>query len=341
MPVTPETAANDGLDGVDCFEYWREAMGRTRVAEMTSDHVATFKANVRQARLGPTVVLGTAFPSIRVRRTGRMIRQSDEELYHLTMLTAGRGAVALPDSGRAQTLVPGQFHLVSSSQPYESRFSGAAAAHPRTEGIGIDLPVSLLPVPPRRIRHLLGRALPGQQGTGAILASFLLGLDRQLPTLRPIEATRLSTVAVDLLSACLARELDAEDTLPEETRHRAMLHDVRAFVRHHLHDPDLTPSKIAEAHHVSLSYLHRLFTRDSQGVTLAAYIRRQRLAKAYRDLTDPALRTLPIHAVAARCGINQASAFTRAFKAAYGISPSDHRHGGAAKSLPRTEAQAG
>ncbi|MER5747147.1 AraC family transcriptional regulator [Streptomyces sp. NPDC002225] len=330
MPMTTETAGSDGLYGVDCFEHWREVLGRSRVAEMTSDHVTNFEATVRQARLGPAVVTGTAFPSILVRRTVRMIRQCDEELYHLTMLTAGCGAVASSGSERTETLTPGYFHLATSSQPYESRFSGTPStgtAHPRTEGIGIDLPVSLLAVPPRRVRHLLGRVLPGQQGTGAILATFLLGLERQLPALGPVEATRLGTVAVDLVSACVARELDAEDTLPEEIRRRTMLHDVRVFVRHHLHDPDLTPSKIAAAHHVSLSYLHRLFTRDSHGTTLAAYVRHQRLAKAYQDLIDPALRNLPIHAVAVRCGITHASAFTRAFKAAYGMSPSDHRHG--------------
>ncbi|MYR59572.1 helix-turn-helix domain-containing protein [Streptomyces sp. SID625] len=329
MPVTPETAGSDVLDGVECFEHWREVMGRSRAAEMTSDHVTTFSATVRQAQLGPVAVLRTAFPSIRVRRTERMIRRCDDELYHLTMLTAGHGTVASVGPGGTQRFTPGHFHLVTSSQPYDSWFAGTpgtGGAPPRAEGIGIDLPASSLPIPPHRVRHLLGRVLSGQQGTGAVLAAFLLTLDRQLPALRPAEATRLGAVAVDLLSACLARELDAEDALPEETRHRAMLHDVRAFVRRHLHDPGLTPSKVAAAHHVSVSYLHRLFTRGSQGTTLAAYIRRQRLAKAYRDLVDPALSALPIHAVAARCGMPHPSAFTRAFKAAYGISPSDHRH---------------
>ncbi|MCX5384800.1 AraC family transcriptional regulator [Streptomyces sp. NBC_00083] len=318
-----------GADGPDCFERWREVMGRSRAAEMTSDHAATFTATVRQARLGPVTLLATAFPSIRVRRTGRMIRRSDEEVYHLTMLTSG--------SAPTRTLTPGHMHLVTSSQPYDSRFRaapGAEPAHPRTEGIGIDLPVSLLPLPPRRVSHLLGRVLHGHEGTGSLLTAFLHGLDRQLPALRPAEAARLGSVVVDLLAAHLASELDVEDALPPETRQRAMLHDVRAFIRQNLHDPALTPSMIAAAHHVSLSYLHRLFTRDSHGTTLVAAIRHQRLTKAYRDLLDPALRSVPIHVIAARCGFTHASAFTRAFKTAYGIAPSDHRHGHTAPPTP-------
>ncbi|MBO1415252.1 helix-turn-helix domain-containing protein [Streptomyces sp. FH025] len=44
------------------------------------------------------------------------------------------------------------------------------------------------------------------------------------------------------------------------------------------------------------------------------------------ELADPALRTLPVHAIAARCGIPGASDFSRAFKTTYGLSPREHRH---------------
>ncbi|MFD7020960.1 AraC family transcriptional regulator [Streptomyces sp. NPDC059161] len=316
-----------GHAGADRFEQWREALGRSRAVEMTSDHAATFTATVRQAQMGPVVAVGTAFPSLHVKRTDPMIRRCDEELYHVTMLTAGRGIAS--GSGSAQPFSAGQVHLVTSSEPYESRFWGTpdgGQKPPAVEGIGLDLPVSLLPVPSHRVRRLVGRAMPAEQGVGAILAAFLLSLDRQMPALRPVDAARLGTVAVDLLATFLTRELDDKDVLSQETRLRTMLHEVRAFVRQHLHDPELTPSTIAAAHHVSLSYLHRNFTHESQGTTLAAFIRRQRLQKAYHDLMDPNLRALPIHAIAARCGIAQAPTFTRAFKAAYGISPSDHRH---------------
>ena len=105
-----------------------------------------------------------------------------------------------------------------------------------------------------------------------------------------------------------------------------MVESVRAFIRQHIHDPRLTPSLIAAAHHISVSYLHRVFTGQSEGETVAAWIRGRRLESAYRDLADPALRAMPIQAVAARWGIHRASDFSRAFKAAYGVSPSEHRH---------------
>ncbi|MFF0222770.1 helix-turn-helix domain-containing protein [Streptomyces sp. NPDC004629] len=38
------------------------------------------------------------------------------------------------------------------------------------------------------------------------------------------------------------------------------------------------------------------------------------------------MRVTPIHAIAARSGFPRAADFTRAFRRAYGVSPSDYRH---------------
>ncbi|WP_399054248.1 AraC family transcriptional regulator [Streptomyces evansiae] len=315
-----------GTTGSESFEQWRETMRHTRAAELTSDHADTFTAVVHQTQVGSVSVLRTSFPSIQVRRTQRMIRRCDQELYHLTLLTSGSGLVET--GGAPQPLTAGNLHLVASPQPYDARFRGepgASGERAHVDGVGVDLPMSMLPLPARRVRPLLGRALPADRGAGVLLATFLTGLAAQAALLRPGEAARLSTATVDLLSAWLAGELDIEGSLPPQTRQAVMLHRVKSFILQNLHHPDLTPSVVAAAHHVSLSYLHREFTRDSQGETLAAFIRRQRLAKAYRDLADPALHDLPVHVVAARCGIPQASVFTRAFKATHGMTPSDHR----------------
>jgi AraC-like DNA-binding protein len=82
---------------------------------------------------------------------------------------------------------------------------------------------------------------------------------------------------------------------------------------------------IAAAHHISLSYLHRVFQQQAQGETVAAWIRARRLEGARGDLADPSLRGTPIHAIAARWGLRPDD-FARAFRAADGVSPRDFRH---------------
>ncbi|KAB1980228.1 helix-turn-helix domain-containing protein [Streptomyces triticiradicis] len=306
----------------DRFDYWRELIAQTRSNDFTSAHSAEFWGEVRLLELGPTTVMHTSFLPTRFRRSPRMVRQCDRELYHLTlMLDEG---MALDHAGRTTTFNSHDLHLADSSHPYDFR-----PAYDRerrvVRGVGVDVPKALLPLPQHRVRELLNRRLSGHEGIGALLTDFLAGLDRQADTLRPSEASHMGRVVVDLLAAWIGQLLDADTALSSETRRTALTERIRAFVRQNLHDPELTPSAIAAAHHISVSYLHRLFQQQTQGETVAAWIRGQRLEGVRRDLADPALGTTPIHTLAARWNFPRAADFTRTFRAAYGLTPKQYR----------------
>ncbi|SES21165.1 transcriptional regulator, AraC family [Streptomyces sp. yr375] len=314
---------SEDVPAEDRFDYWRELVGRTRSSEIISDHAADFWAEHRLMELGPVTVSRMSFRPTRYRRTPQMVRRSDPELYHLTLLTDG--GLALDHAGRASTFTPRDLHLADSSQPYDVRSAADDRQGPVVGGMAVDFPKVLLPLPPHRVRELLGRGLPGQDGIGVLLAEFLLGLERQADVLQPSDAPRLGTVVLDLLSAWFAQLLEAEAALEPETRGRATAERIQAFIRQNLHDPELSPPLIAAAHHISVSYLHRIFQQQSQGETVAARIRRGRLESARRDLATPSLCCTPIHTIAARWGYPRASDFTRSFRAAYGLSPKDYR----------------
>lgn len=68
------------------------------------------------------------------------------------------------------------------------------------------------------------------------------------------------------------------------------------------------------------------------GISLSEYIRRRRLTLAAFELADPALRVLD---VAVKYGYSSADAFSRAFRALHGITPSEARqHGQPLKAYP-------
>ena len=100
---------------------------------------------------------------------------------------------------------------------------------------------------------------------------------------------------------------------------------MRSFIDRRLHDPVLGPTTIAAAHHVSTSYVHKLFA--GAGTTVTTWIRAQRLEHARRDLSDPAMAAVPVHHIATRWGFAHHSTFTRAFRSAYGMAPRDFRDG--------------
>lgn len=111
--------------------------------------------------------------------------------------------------------------------------------------------------------------------------------------------------------------------VPPNTRHRALMAQIHAFIWRNLGDAQLAPDSIAAAHHISVRYLHKLFQQD--GHTVAGYIRERRLERCQRDLADPRLAVRPIQAIAARWGFSSPGHFSQAFRGAYGLSPRQFR----------------
>jgi AraC family transcriptional regulator len=86
-------------------------------------------------------------------------------------------------------------------------------------------------------------------------------------------------------------------------------------------DGELSLADIARAAHFSPYHFHRIFT-GMTGEPVMACLRRLRLARAAHQL---AYGTKPVTEVAMRAGFDAPEAFTRAFRTAYGASPSAWR----------------
>jgi AraC-like DNA-binding protein len=305
------------LPECDRFEAWTERMGRTHAPmQLASDRAADYRGEQRIIGLGDVIVWPATFDHLVFRRTPKLVRQSDPEVYHLSLLLKGEASA---DWGRRQAAYRvNEFHTNSSSSSYDIH----TGPEPVTM-VGVEIPRSLVAVPGHRADQVIGRRISGREGIGALLAQFLLHLVSDTAAYRPTDAPRLGVVAADLVTAVFAHAVDADPGLPPESRGRTLFLQIKAFIGRRLDDPDLTPAVIAAAHHVSRSYLYRLF--QAEGLAVASYIRDQRLEHARRDLADPRLRSLPVHAVAARWGFPRAAEFTRAFRSAYGVPPGELR----------------
>lgn len=279
-----------------------------------------FRGWVRAMPLGAVQVSAMAYSSYVTRRTPRLIRVSDPEIFAFGVTKSGSHVI---EQNRNRTAVrPGELLFFESSRPFETHADG--------ECILIQFPRTLLPLPDRHVTQLICRALPGDQGIGQLLTAFLTHLAESGTTYTPRDGARLGTVGMDLVTATLAHFLEREDDMPSETRQRVLFTQITSFIERHLADCTLTAVEIAEAHHISVRSLHRIF--QQHGVTVRSWMRGRRLEGCRRDLADPLKHHLPIHAIATRWGFSQPSDFTRAFRVLHGITPSDyrnqvHRHG--------------
>jgi AraC-like DNA-binding protein len=193
-------------------------------------------------------------------------------------------------------------------------------------------PHKSLPLSQERIRQLTAVAVSGRYGSGALVPPFLLRLARHLDEYDPASTPRLADNALDLLMTSFAERLECRSAVPAETRRRALLLRIHAFIDARLDDPELDPAGIAAAAHISTRYLYKLF--EGEGLTVAGWIRSRRLEHCRRDLLDPALRHQTVSAIAARWGITDPAQFSRQFRMAFGQAPSEYRQALAACRLP-------
>ncbi|MEZ0027698.1 AraC-like DNA-binding protein [Kitasatospora sp. MAP12-15] len=296
------------------FEWWCELVDQDLApTHIVSEHRGDFQASAVGWELGPVSVSGFSCPRLRSERTPELIRQSDPEMWELGYVVDG-AMVMEQDRSRAQVQA-GDLLLYDTSRPLT-----AQVVTDRNRVTILHLPKAALPLPERSLRQLLSRRLPAH-GSGALLAEFLRGLTGERWT--GLEAEHLGSTATQLASAFLAGMADREGLLPPETRQTVLLREVKTFIGEHLADPRLSPQTVADAHCISLRYLHHLFQEEQQ--TVSAFIRELRLDRCRTDLAQPGLAKHAVGTIGARWGFADAAAFSRAFKAAYGVPPGEYR----------------
>ncbi|WP_329423495.1 helix-turn-helix domain-containing protein [Streptosporangium sp. NBC_01495] len=308
------------------FDSWLDHMFRQVVAPMmvTCDDPAGFRGSIKSTALGPVHVSAVGASPCEAYRTSQMIRRSDPELFQLAFNL--RGETTITQDRRCAPSQPSDLVLYHTSRPHQVRTRQVRTGLDEyaTRGVMVVFPATLLPLPPHKVERLTATPLSGREGVGALLAGFLTRMTAGTDRYGAVESLRLGGILIDLLTTVLAHRLNADATVPPETRRHTLLLRIHAFIQQHLADPNLSPATISAAHDISIRTLHRLF--QTQEATVAAWIRDQRLRHCRRDLRDPLLGHRSIHAIATRWGFTDLSRFSHTFRNAYGLSPREYRH---------------
>ena len=273
------------------------------------------RGQVDQAQIGPVTVAAIRSSAMEFSRTTELIRDSDLGLCKIDLGAGGQGVYE--QDGRESLLRPGEFHLIDLSRPSH------VAVERSHEGAAVIFPRALLPVRDNDIRNLTAIRFSPREPYAALVSSLVQELQRHLDAYGSARDSRIGTAFLDLLALAVTARLDRVPAAPAESRQRAMLLRIHAFVEQHLGDSALSPTVIAAAHHISVRTLHKLY--ETEDDTLAASIKRRRLERCRRDLLDPGLSHPPVGAVGIRRGFPDATAFSRAFRAAYGLPPAEYR----------------
>ncbi|MEW1546937.1 helix-turn-helix domain-containing protein [Streptomyces tsukubensis] len=173
------------------------------------------------------------------------------------------------------------------------------------------------------VLHGLNRSpVTGGSRLGALLSPFLSGLADSAAHSEPAVSEALVRDGVNLMATAAAEQLRRAEP-PSCGVELSLLSRILDHVELHLADAGLSPEMIADANHISVRYLHKLF--QEQGLTVSRWIQRRRLEECRRELLPRGGSQRTIAAVAGRWGFVSPPHFSRVFRAAYGMSPSEWR----------------
>lgn len=242
--------------------------------------------------LGSVGIYGISGTPQQLVRSPRAVRQSPTE--SLKVCSMRRGRCTIEQSGRELTVRPGEFALYDTAIPYRLTFQDLWQCEVMTA------PSKALKTPLAALDKAKEHSWSAMTGTGAVLTQFISSC------------------------ASLLAGIVLEDFEPAADRSEGLFrHEIELYIDRRLQDPGLSLESIASSHHVSVRTVQRLFAGTGKGVT--GLVRSRRLQATRRDLADPRSAHLTIADVAARWCIHDAQWLAKAFKAEFGMSPSEYR----------------
>lgn len=186
-------------------------------------------------------------------------------------------------------------------------------------------------VPRHLLQHRLdfsdrctGRAISCKAGLGRIAFDYLSSLFEQAETLAPEHRQMLLDSSVDFIATAIATQFDHQIGLRTNLQSLHLKQACR-FIDDHIKDPGLGPEMIARSMGISVRYLHHLFQTNETSVN--RHVLLERLAGCARAMSHPKHAKTSISAMAFDWGFNSSAHFSRVYRAEFGVTPREYKHG--------------
>jgi AraC-like DNA-binding protein len=293
----------------DRLDAWRDLIRDSFVAlDIVADHAEGFTGRVRSTDLGHLNLASVESGTQVVTRTPHLARL-DAEVY-LQVGLLNRGSALLQQDGREAVLAPGDFAVYETDRPFSWGLKGdwelLVFTWPRAS-VRLHATVS---------QALTARCIDGSGGLGAIVGRMLRDLVSAPPELSVDGGIRLGYDISELVTTVASER--ARPSEPERSSD-SLVRRIDEYIAERLSDPNLGPSDIASAHFISTRHLHRLFA--GRGRTVTQQIQHLRLERCQLELRHQGYDDRSITEIAWRWGFPDLATFSRAFRNAYGMTP--------------------
>jgi AraC-like DNA-binding protein len=248
----------------------------------------------------------------RVMRSAAQVRASDRA--YLKIVAPFVGCAGVEQQGREAWVTPDQWSLYDTTDSY-------AVANPvRVEHLIVMVPKARLVERGLPLEQLVARRLGGSGGVSRLALETMRSAWRELPGMSDTAAEGVGEAIANFVHLSML-ELAGQGTAL--TQREQLRERIKRHVQQHLGDPGLSVDALALALNCSRRQLYVAFAEEPDGV--AGYIQRRRLEACREALGDPTQSHRSITEIAFAHGFSSMAHFSRAFRAALGLPPSDWR----------------
>jgi len=272
---------------------------------------SVFDGRMACAHAGDVILTRLEANRHRVLRSLALVRRSDAG--YVKIVAPFVGGAGVEQHGRRAWVGPGQWSLYDTTETY-------AIDNPvRVEHLIVMVPKAALVERGLPLAELCARPL-GEGGVARLALETMRSAYRELPALGPEAACSVGELITQSVHLSL---LDLAGRGTALTQRAALRERIKRHVAQRLGDPRLSVDSIAHALHCSRRQLYNAFADEADGV--AGYVLAQRIEACCTDLADPRLAACSITDIALDRGFTSLAHFSRVFRAATGLTPSDFR----------------
>jgi AraC-like DNA-binding protein len=310
-PIPSFVFSADHHSGHDRFGAWQHEVGQLFDAAPVGD-VPAFEGRIDGYMLDGMLVAWNGFSEQTYRRDRRLVARTGLDAYLVQLYTAG-GFDGYADASE-MSVRAGDVCIFDMTDTLATEAA-------RSTTVSLVIPKLLVDRHWNARTPVNGLVIGGHTALGQVVSAHLAALNQAMPDVTAAEAPMLATTTARLVADSLAH-CTAGGGSENGALRQALLTRATDYIRQNLGSPDLSPETICRALNVSRPHLYRAF--EGEGGVMRSILD-HRLRRAYAELSDPLNREEKVGSIAYRCGFASDSHFTRSFREAFGVRPTDIR----------------
>ncbi|MBH3426132.1 transcriptional regulator FeaR [Pseudomonas alkylphenolica] len=291
----------------DRFDEWLQKINQACGRFCATPLGPEFSGSVKEHKVGAIKLSLVDVAQARLYRTGREVEQSEGK--HFFAAFQLQGQAGMEQDGKRVTLRPGDITLIDATLPSDFTYSD------NSRQLSLILPRHLVEHSQRFSSIRCAQRIDASSPI-ALLANRLVLEASNMDTLSLQESEATLEAIISLLRPVIgSNEADPD-------AHERLFRKTIAFIDEHIRSEELCPELLAREVGVSVRGLYRMFSK--KGLVVAQYIKSRRLDFCAESLRHGGAEQ-KLSALGYSWGFSDASYFSTAFKARFGVSPGEYR----------------